>query len=239
MLRSLFAVLLMLFVAACATGPSLSGANIPSGTSAYTALPSPASISSGEYRIAPLDTLSVTVFQEPDLSTPANAPLQVDARGNINMPLVGLVAAGGKTTSEVSAAITQSLAHRYLKNPQVSVSVASSVPDKVTVQGEVNQAGVFDIKGPTSLLQAIALARGETKLASTSEVAVFRTVNGQRLGALFDVDQIRRGAAPDPTLAPNDVVIVGHSRKKEAWQNLLSVNPLYGVFRVFTAVPGL
>jgi len=237
MLRSLLASLVLLLLAACATGPTLSGANIPTGAAAYTALPSTATVESGDYKIAPLDTLTVTVFQEPDLSTPANAPLQVDSRGNINMPLVGQIAAGGKTTSQVSALIAQNLAHRYLKNPQVSVSVASSVPDHITVQGEVTQAGVFDIKGPTTLLQAIALAHGETKLAATNQVAVFRTVNGQRMGALFDVDQIRRGAAPDPTLAPDDVVIVGHSRQREAWQNLLSVNPLYGVFRIFSAVP--
>jgi polysaccharide export outer membrane protein len=237
MLRSLLASILILLVAACASGPTLEGANIPTGAAAYTALPSPAVVETGEYKIAPLDTLAITVFQEPDLSTPANAPLQVDSRGNINMPLVGQIAAGGKTTSQVSALIAQSLAHRYLKNPQVSVSVASSVPEHITVQGEVTQAGVFDIKGPTTLLQAIALAHGETKLAATNQVAVFRTVNGQRMGALFDVDQIRRGAAPDPTLAADDVVIVGHSRKREAWQNLLSVNPLYGVFRIFSAVP--
>lgn len=237
MLRSLLASLLMVLLAACASGPTLSGANIPSGAAAYTALPTTAVVESGDYKIAPLDTLAVTVFQEPDLSTPANAPLQVDARGNINMPLVGQIAAGGKTTSQVSAVIAQSLAHRYLKNPQVSVSVASSVPEHITVQGEVTQAGVYDIKGPTTLLQAIALAKGETKLAATNQVAVFRSVNGQRMGALFDVDQIRRGAAPDPTLAPNDVVIVGHSRGREAWQNIMSLNPLYGVFRIFSAVP--
>jgi polysaccharide biosynthesis/export protein len=237
MLRSLLVSLLLLLLAACASGPTLEGANIPGGAAAYTALPSPATVETGEYKIAPLDTLAITVFQEPDLSTPANAPLQVDSRGNINMPLVGQIAAGGKTTGQVSALIAQNLAHRYLKNPQVSVSVASSVPDHITVQGEVTQAGVFDVKGPTTLLQAIALAKGETKLAATNQVAVFRSVNGQRMGALFDVDQIRRGAAADPTLAPNDVVIVGHSRKREAWQNLLSVNPLYGVFRIFSAVP--
>lgn len=227
-----------LALAGCATGPTLEGANIPSGAAAYSALPMPQTQAIGsEYHIAPFDTLAVTVFQEPDLSTPGNAPLQVDARGNINMPLVGSISAAGKTTTQLSTAIAAGLSRRYLKNPQVSVAVANSVPDKLTVQGDVNQAGVYDIKGKTTLLQAISLARGETKLASTREVAVFRTVNGQRLGALFNVDEIRRGNAPDPELTANDVVIVGHSRGKEAWQNIMSVNPLYGVFRLLTAVP--
>lgn len=235
MYRGLIAIGMMVVLAGCATGASLSGANIPSGAAAYTALPQ--APNTGEYRIAPFDTLSVNVFQEPDLSTPANAPLQVDARGNINMPLVGAIPAAGKTTTELSSAIAASLAGRYLRSPQVSVAIASSAPEKITVQGQVNQAGVFDIRGATSLLQAISLARGETKLAATNEVAVFRTINGQRMGALFDVDQIRRGAAPDPALAPGDVVIVGHSRSKEAWQNVLAVNPLNGVFRILTGIP--
>ena len=237
MYRGIVASLLMLFAAGCATGPTLSGANLPAGSAAYNALPPPPPRTTGDYRIASYDTLTITVFQEPDLSTPANSPLQVDARGNINMPLVGAIPAVGKTTTELSRAIAASLAGRYLKNPQVTVAVASSQPEKITVQGEVNQAGVFDVRGTTSLLQAISLARGETKLASTQEVAVFRTVNGQRMGAMFDLDQIRRGAAPDPALAPNDIVIVGHSRSKEAWQNVLAANPLTGVFRVLTAIP--
>jgi polysaccharide biosynthesis/export protein len=237
MFRRFLIVILMPLLAACATGASLSGANIPSGTAAYQALAaSSAQAVPAEYRIAPFDSLAINVFQEPDLSTPASAPLQVDASGNINMPLLGTVVAAGRTTNQLASVIASGLSGRYLKNPQVTVAVATSVPEKVTVQGEVNQAGIFDIKSKTTLLQAIALAKGETKLAATNQVAVFRTTNGQRMGALFDVDSIRRGTAPDPVLMADDIVIVGHSRKKEAWQNILSMNPLFGVFRAMNAV---
>jgi polysaccharide biosynthesis/export protein len=237
MFRRFLIVILMPLLAACATGASLSGANIPSGTAAYQALAaSSAQAVPAEYRIAPFDSLAINVFQEPDLSTPASAPLQVDASGNINMPLLGTVVAAGRTTNQLASVIASGLSGRYLKSPQVTVAVASSVPEKVTVQGEVNQAGIFDIKSKTTLLQAIALAKGETKLAATNQVAVFRTTNGQRMGALFDVDSIRRGTAPDPVLMADDIVIVGHSRKKEAWQNILSMNPLFGVFRAMNAV---
>jgi len=237
MLRKLLVLLVTPILAACATGSSLSGSNLPSGAAAYSVLSSPAAVAvPSEYRISPFDQLAITVFQEPDLSTPATAPLQVDASGNINMPLLGTVSAGGMTTAQLGSFLASRLANRYLKNPQVTVAVASSAPEKVTVQGEVTQPGMFDIKGKTTLLQAIALARGETRLAATNEVAVFRTVNGQRLGALFNLDEIRRGRAPDAALMPNDIVIVGHSRSKEAWQNFLSVNPLMGVFRVVSGV---
>ena len=237
MLRKLFLLLFMPMLAACATGASLSGANLPSGAAAYSVLSSPAATAvPAEYRIAPFDQLAITVFQEPDLSTPANAPLQVDASGNINMPLLGTLAAGGMTTEQLRSVIAAGLSTRYLKSPQVTVAVASSAPEKITVQGEVTQPGIYDVKGKTTLLQAVALARGETRLAATNQVAVFRNVNGQRLGALFDLDAIRQGRAPDAALMPNDIVIVGHSRTKEAWQNILSFNPLMGVFRVMSGL---
>jgi polysaccharide export outer membrane protein len=237
MLRKLLVLLVVPMLAACATGSTLSGSNLPSGAAAYSVMSSPAAVAvPSEYKISPFDQLSINVFQEPDLSTPSGSPLQVDASGNINMPLLGTVAAGGMTTAQLGSVIGAKLANRYLKNPQVTVAVATTAPEKVTVQGEVTQPGVFDIKGKTTLLQAIALARGETRLAATNEVAVFRVVNGQRLGALFNLDDIRRGAAPDTPLMANDIVIVGHSRSKEAWQNFLSVNPLMGVFRVVTGV---
>jgi polysaccharide biosynthesis/export protein len=238
MYRKLLIVLAVPALSACATGgTTLSDADIARGNSAYAVLaPPPETVSSqAEYRIAPFDTLTVSVFQEPDLSTPAGSPLQVDANGNVSLPLVGSLPAAGKTSDELSGAIASRLGAKYLKNPQVSVAVASSSPQKVTVQGEVTHPGVFDIKGKVSLLDAISLAQGETRLASIKEVAVFRHVNGQRMGALFDVDAIRKGQAPDPQLFANDTVIVGHSNGKEVWQNIMSVNPLFGVFRAMSA----
>lgn len=237
MLRKLLILLFIPLLAACATGASLSGSGLPTGAEAYNIMTSPAANAvPSEYRIAPFDQLSINVFQEPDLSTPSGSPLQVDASGNINMPLLGSVSAGGMTTAQLGSLIAAKLSGRYLKNPQVVVAVASTSPEKVTVQGEVTQPGVYDIKGKTTLLQAIALARGETRLAATNEVAVFRTINGQRLGALFNLDEIRRGRAPDTALMSNDIVIVGHSRSKEAWQNFLSVNPMMGVFRAVSGI---
>lgn len=237
MLRTLATLIVCgLALSACGSN-TLSGARVATGPEAYRVFTPPVSTTpAGEYRIAPYDSLSVSVFQEPDLSTPANSPLQVDANGKISLPLIGSVPAVGKTTNELASVIASQLQGRYLKNPQVTVAVAGSAPQKLSVQGEVAQPGVFDIKGRTSLLEAIALAKGETKLASTREVAVFRNINGRRMGALFDLASIRRGIAADPELLPNDVVIVGRSAAKETWQNILSVNPLFGVFRTINNV---
>ena len=240
MLRKLLTVLAIPALAGCATSGSMGDASVPRGDAAYRVLAAPGeqviSTSSGEYRVAPFDTLAVTVFQEPDLSTPSGSPLPVDANGNVSLPLIGSLSAAGKTTDELGMIIASKLGAKYLKNPQVTVAVASSAPQKVTVQGEVTHPGVFDIKGKTTLLDAISLAQGETRLAQISEVAVFRMINGQRQGALFNVDAIRKGAAPDPQLYASDTVIVGRSQSKEMWQNILAVNPLFGVFRAINGM---
>jgi polysaccharide export outer membrane protein len=224
--------------AGCSTSGTLTGADVARGAEAYRVLsvpdqlPPASTAPAGVYRIGPNDKLNIAVFQEPELSTTADAPAQVDSTGSLRLPLVGTIMAAGKTSDQVASIIAGRLASQYLKNPQVTVSVADSAPQKITVQCEVTQPGVFEVRTKTSLLEAIALARGETRLASTNEVAVFRTVGEQRLGALFNVDAIRRGVAPDPELMANDVVIVGHSRGKQMWQDILSVSPLFGVFRV-------
>ena len=155
-----------------------------------------------------------------------------DLSGKVALPLVGEVTATGRTASELAALIARLYGARYLEQPQVAVTVAQSVSQKVVVQGEVNQPGVYDLHGSTTLLEAISMAKGETRVASVREVAVFRTtVDGHRLGALFDIRAIRRGEAEDPQLMGQDTVIVGSSGARKAWSDVLSTAPILNVFR--------
>jgi polysaccharide export outer membrane protein len=226
--------LVALLLSGCESN-NLAGADVPRGEAAYAALaPSLAQAHADpDYRIGALDTLAISIYQEPEISTQPNSPLQVNANGNINMALIGTVPAAGKTANELGQFIADRLSEKYLKNPQVSVSVVSSVSQKVTVQGEVTQAGVYPIQGRATLLDAIALARGETRVAAANQVLIYRQVNGQRLGALFNLDQIRKGKAPDPEILGNDMIVVGTSQGKSLWRDILSTAPLLGVFRPF------
>src|SRR3546814_6831583 len=61
----------------------------------------------------------------------------------------------------------------------------------------------------SSDLQAVALAKGPTRLASLSRVVVVRQSDGQRKAAMFDLGAIRKGEAPDPEILPGDTIIVG------------------------------
>ena len=145
-MRSGIIALLSCTVAACAQDTQVSS-TLPTGAAAYGAIsaPIPGQDSIADYRIGPLDTLDVTVFQEPELSSKA---LQVDASGQIALPLVGSVEAKGKTASELSADIEKLFGEKYLKDPQVTVSVATSVSQRVSIQGEVTEPGVYQVSAP-------------------------------------------------------------------------------------------
>ncbi len=62
---------------------------------------------------------------------------------------------------------------------------------------------------------------------------VFRTLNGQRMGAVFDLRRIRTGSAPDPQIVDGDVVVVGFSQLKGAYRDFLAATPLLGLFTIF------
>ena len=220
--------LIILLATAGCSGTTFDRTALQSGSSAYAMINADAGMPAAAYRIGTLDKLDVVIFQEPELSVRG---VEVDPTGKIPMPLIGDVVAEGKTGTELAAAIGSRYGERILENPQVSVSVKESISRKVIVQGEVAQPGVFDMKGSTTLLEAIALAKGETRVAAMRDVAVFRTIDGKRHGALFDVAAIRRGEQADPVLQGRDTVIVGISRTKNAWRDVLATAPFLAVFR--------
>jgi polysaccharide biosynthesis/export protein len=228
-MRFVLFALAALFVAGCAANRPLSS-DISSGAAAYSLMPASTTTetATGDYKIGPLDTLDVTVFQEPDLSAKA---IEVDTTGNISLPLIGSVEAKGKTASELAKELEASFGTKYLRNPQVTVTVDSSVSQKVSIQGEVVQPGVYPLTGPTTLLDVLSLAKGETELARLNEVVVFRNIKGERMGAVFDVTSIRRGEAPDPVIQGNDLVVVGYSSARRFWRDVVSVSPIFNVFR--------
>lgn len=209
----------------CATASS---SGLVSGHDAYTLMPAAtANNSIRNYRIGPLDTIAITVFQEPDLSVKG---LQVDAVGNVVIPLIGEVQAGGKTSGGLGDEISHKL-DRYLEHPVVAVTVQESVSQRVTVEGAVIDAGVYEIKGKTSLLDALAMAKGLSRTAAYDDIAIFRIIDGKRTGALFHVGQIYRGQAEDPEIIGSDVVVVGRSAIKALWLDILTASPLISAVR--------
>ena len=211
---------------------SLSAAGHAWDRASTTAGPAPISLSAGplDYRIGPLDRLNITVFQVKDLTF---EKLQVDAAGDVRLPLIGAVAAAGRTADELAAEIARRLGQTYLRSPQVTVTVEEAVSQKVSVEGAVNEAGVFDLKGRTSLMEAVARAKGASKTANLHRVTIVRAVGGAPHAATFDLAAIRAGRAGDPEVLANDVVVVEDSRVKTLWRGLIETLPALIVFAYF------
>jgi len=187
-------------------------------------------LTQGEYRIGVGDKINVRVFQVPDLSF---EDLVIDTSGNVQLPLIGAVRGEGRTPGQMSADIAQRLSAQYLRNPQVTVTVTEAASQKITVDGAVTKPGVYEMRGSTSLLQAVAMAEGPTRIADLSKVAVFRTVDGRRSVALFDLDEIRQGRASDPQVLGDDVIVVDTSRLNSALREIVGAVPALAVFRFF------
>lgn len=180
------------------------------------------------YRIAPLDKLTIKVFKAEELS----GDYDVDLAGHISLPLVGEVEAANLTTAELDDRLTEALGQKYFEHPDVSVAIKESTAHVVTVDGAVKQAGQYPVNGPMTLIQAVASARGTSEDANPRRVAVFRTIGGQRQAAAFDLTAIRRGESPDPQIYPGDIVVVDGSRIKEFQKQILQTVPLLNVFTV-------
>jgi polysaccharide export outer membrane protein len=166
------------------------------------------------------------VFQVEDL----DREVRVDNAGEISLPLIGSVLASGSTVPELQAEIAGLYGARYLQNPQVSVLVKESGSQRVTVSGEVEKPGVYPIESELTLVQALATAEGFSEVGDMHNVLVFRTVDGQRMFARYDIEAIQEGTMTDPVLTGNDVVVVPSSTGRTAWLNFIKLSPLFAVW---------
>lgn len=182
-----------------------------------------------EYRIAPLDKLTVSVFQVEQLS----GQYQVDLTGNIAMPLVGNVRAVDKTPAELQEHLAAVLSQDYLRNPDVTVGILEATGSSITIEGSVEKPGVYPTFGNMTLLQAMALGGGLDEDANPRTVVVFRQIDGQRMAAGFDLTSIRRGQDPDPEIYRGDIIVVDGSQTRQTWRDILQTVPIFSVFRPF------
>ena len=83
------------------------------------------------------------------------------------------------------------------------------------------------------MLQSLSLGEGLTLVADTSAVLVFRTVDGKRMGARFDLKKIQGGKVSDPTLLAGDIVVVDTSATRSAMRDAKDFLSLTNLFRPF------
>ena len=233
-LAGVFLACMSVALSACATGSSpakaeaasQSRSGIPIMGSAEALSKADSSKDAADYRVGPQDLLEIAVFQVPDL----NRTVRVNTSGEISLPLIGMVQAGGRTVQEVEQDISAKLSKSFLQNPQVSVFVKEFTSQRVTLEGAVAKSGIFPITGQTSLLQAIAMAGGLGELADPKAVVIFRVIEGKKKAAVFDLTQIRKGTAEDPMIYGDDIVVVQESGSKSLLSRIMKAMPAMGIF---------
>ena len=166
--------------------------------------------SDSNYRLAGDDLLDFRVFQEPEL----DAVIRVAGDGNAIFPLVGSVRIAGKSIGEATELLRQRYMAGYLVNPQITLTVRTYGRKVFTILGQVLKPGSYAIEGSESisLLDAIGMAGGYTRIANPGKVTVKRRVGGQETVIRVDAKKMARSSSESAFLVqPGDVITVGES----------------------------
>lgn len=202
----------MMVAVACATGtaPEL---KIPSAQG-QTTQPSVSEINrtlatlagstaiSGDYRIGPEDLLQITLYNvTPDSSltpssdarmTPRTLSMRVSQQGIIALPLLGEIRVSGMTAAEVENALRKAY-EKYIYNPQVGVFIAE-YRQRVSVIGAAVKPGVFELTGPKTVIDILAMAGGVTEQAGT-QVHIYRQGPNGRESHVIDLQVLASNAS--------------------------------------------
>jgi polysaccharide export outer membrane protein len=183
----------------------------PSGPGPQTLGPTPmtgatAPIAS-TYVIGPGDILQITVWKNETLSRVT--PVRPD--GKISMPLLHDIQASGLTAMQLRDKISTALSE-FMPNPEVTVSVSDVRSLRVSILGEVQKPGVLELRGETTILEAIAMAGGFKDFASPSKITVIRNDdNGKTKRIRFNYNRAVSSGPSDEenlVLKSGDVVVV-------------------------------
>ncbi len=164
------------------------------------------------YVLAPQDTIEVSVLKHPEVSRKC----LIRADGNISLPILGDVQAGGERPMALAETIKQRLSERLL-DPEVSVMVLDARPPSVYVLGAVEHVRAVHLREAPSALQALTHAGGLKSSARRQGIVIIRIEEGHRLvgrHVLFDIGG-RGGnflALANVPLQPDDVIFVPRKR---------------------------
>lgn len=145
------------------------------------------------YRLAPDDKVKIDVYGETELT----GQYLVGSDGRISFPLIGMVQASGLTLAQLQERLTERLAARYLKHPQVSADIVEYRP--FFILGEVNHAGQFPYRVGMTVTAAVATAGGFTYRANKHTVAIKHT---------GEAGEHKVKLTPDLLVGPGDTVRV-------------------------------
>jgi polysaccharide export outer membrane protein len=145
-------------------------------------------------RLAPGDEIKLIVYGEETLTN----TYKLDEDGNINVPLAGVVKAGGLTKKGLQDKIADILlTEGYQQKPYVTVEIEALRP--IYINGEIGNPGSYAYQPTLDIFQTVAMAGGFTPRANQSKILVTRTKDGQRF---------RFYATPETPIWPGDSIMV-------------------------------
>jgi polysaccharide export outer membrane protein len=181
---------------------------LASALAAARAADAPRPAGAQSYNIRATDKLRIMVFQEDDLSTVC----RVDARGTVNLPLVGEVRVRGLTLSDAERTIEKAYKDgRFLRKPEVTVAVDEYAPREVSIQGMVKNPGRYPlpIESTMSVLDLVTKAGGFTDTAQGTAVRVTRILpDGSTKVITLDVESLIKGKNSNKQSSENNVLLL-------------------------------
>ena len=166
---------------------------------------------SSTYRLSPYDVVDVSVYNEEDLHTRA----RLGSDGTVLLPLIGNISLGGMTVAEANEAIQKRYAGGFVKDPHIMVMVLQYRKATFSILGQVERPGIYEIPERThvSIVDAVLLAGGFTRLAAQNNVKIKRMVKGH--AKVFSVHA--GDMADDEKVAPFQVEPGDVIKVNESW----------------------
>ena len=189
---------LVALAAGCASTPAYPPAPSAAGTQDYT------------YIIGPGDSLTITVWRNPELS--AGAPVRPD--GKISAPLVEELYVLGKTSTEVARDVEKVLS-KFVRDPVVTVLVTGFVgpySEQIRVVGEASRPQALPFKQKMTILDVMIAVSGLTDFAAGNKATILRSSEGSKQYSVRLQDLLKRGdVSANVEMRPGDILIIPQS----------------------------
>ena len=158
-----------------------------------------------DYVVGAEDVLGVVFWREAELS----GDVTVRPDGRVTLPVIGELQAAGLRPEDLKKQI-ETAATKYVTDPNVTVVVRAINSRRVFVTGRVTTPGVHLLKGPLTVMQAIALSGGVTEFADAKNIKVLRIMQGKSVTLPFNYKDVVRGRKLEQNilLLPGDTVVV-------------------------------
>ena len=157
------------------------------------------------YRVQAGDLLEISVWKEEGLQK----DVLVRPNGGISFPLIGDLAAQGKSVEQIRSEIAARLTS-YVPKPAVTVAVKQVVGNKVYVIGRVNNPGDFIVVQKIDVMQALSMAGGTTSFAKLNDIKILRRVGNRQSVIGFKYPEVVKGRNVEQNiiLQSGDIVVV-------------------------------